>query len=195
MEYGLEARFFNNRLGIDVTYYDQKTTDDILDALISQASGFGTTSVNVGKLTNKGWEFLLTVTPIRSSAVTWDISLNFAKNKSNVVSLINGQSELVVDPYTAEPRTRTAIIKQIVGQPYNVITGLTQLKDPSTGLLVYDSSGAPITDGTYQTIGYGVPDWTGGLNNSITWKNLNLSFLIDFKSGGDIYSGTNVRND
>ena len=193
MEYGLEARFFNNRLGIDVTYYDQKTTDDILDALISQASGFGTTSVNVGKLTNKGWEFLLTVTPIRSSAVTWDISLNFAKNKSNVVSLINGQSELVVDPYTAEPRTRTAIIKQIVGQPYNVITGLTQLKDPSTGLLVYDSSGAPITDGTYQTIGYGVPDWTGGLNNSITWKNLNLSFLIDFKSGGDIYSGTNVR--
>lgn len=193
IEYGLEARFFNNRVGIDFTYYDQKTTKDILDALISQASGFATTSVNVGKLTNKGIELLLSVTPIRSSSLTWDISLNLAKNNSKVVSLIEGQTELVVDPYTAEPRTRTVLIKQIVGQPYGMITGLKQLRDPATGLLVYDSSGAPLTDGTYQVLGNGVPDLTGGLTNSITWKNLNLSFLIDFKSGGDIYSGTNVR--
>jgi len=192
-EYGLEARFFNNRVGLDFTYYDQKTTDDILDIGISQASGFASTSVNVGKLTNKGMEVLLSVTPIRSSSVTWDISFNFAKNNSKVVSLIEGSTDLVVDPFTAEPRTRTVIIKQIVGQPYDVITGLTQLRDPATGLLVYDSSGSPLTDGTYQILGKGVPDFTGGLTNSFTWKGINLSFLIDFKSGGDIYSGTNVR--
>jgi outer membrane receptor protein involved in Fe transport len=86
-EYGLEARFFNNRLGLDFTYYNQKTTDDILDANISGASGFQTTSVNIGELTNKGFEFLLTVTPIRSSTLNWDISLNFAKNNNKVVSL------------------------------------------------------------------------------------------------------------
>ena len=75
-----------------------------------------------------------------------------------------------------------------------MITGITQLRDPATGLLVYDSSGAPIADRSdYHIIGNGVPDFTGGLNNSFTWKNLNLTFLIDFKSGGDIYSGTNVR--
>lgn len=189
IEYGLEARFFNNRVGLDVTYYDQKTTNDILNAGISQASGFATTSVNLGKITNKGVELLLTVTPIRSSAVTWDVSLNFAKNNSKVVSLIEGQERLFVE----EPRTRTAAVYHIVGYPYGMITGVTQLRDPATGLLVYDSSGAPLTDGNYQILGNGVPDFTGGLTNSLTWKNLNLSFLIDFKAGGDLYSGTNVR--
>jgi len=189
IEYGLEARFFNNRLGFDFTYYDQKTTDDILNANISHASGFYTTSVNVGKITNKGVEFLLNVTPIRSASFTWDISLNFAKNNSKVVSLIEGQDRLFVE----EPRTRTAAIYHIVGYPYGMIAGITQLRDPATGLPVYDSSGTPLTDYTYNIIGNGVPDFTGGLTNSVTWKNINLSFLIDFKSGGDIYSGTNVR--
>jgi len=191
-EVGLEARFFNNRLGFDFAYYDQATTDDILDAGISRTSGYTSTTVNLGKLTNKGVEILLTGKPIVGD-LSWDVSLNFAKNNSNVVSLIEGQSEFIGDAFTAEPRTRTVFIKEIVGYPYGMITGQTQLKDPATGLLVYDNDGAPITDGSYKIIGYGVPDFTGGLNNSFTYKNLNLSFLIDFKSGGDIYSGTNVR--
>ena len=90
IEFGVEVRFFNNRLGLDITYYDQKTTDDILNAGISRTSGFQTTSVNLGKLTNKGIEVLLTGTPIRGP-ITWDVSLNFAKNNSKVVSLIEGQ--------------------------------------------------------------------------------------------------------
>ena len=193
MEYGIETQLFNNRLGLDVTYYDQKTTDDILNATISQSSGFASTSVNLGKLTNKGIEILLTGSPIRSAAIAWDVSLNFAKNNSKVVSLIEGQKEFIGDPFTAEPRTRTVFIKQIVGYPYGMITGIKQLRDPS-GNLVYDSTGAPLADNSgYQILGSGVPDFTGGLNNSFTWKGINLSFLIDFKSGGDIYSGTNVR--
>ncbi len=187
LEFGLDIRLFDNRLGLDIAYYDQKTTDDILNANISRASGFTTTTVNLGEISNKGIEFLLTGTPVRS-AITWDVSLNFAKNTSKVVSLIEGQTELSVE----EPRTRTVFIKHIVGQPYGTITGITQLRDAS-GNLVYDADGAPLTDGSYNIIGNGVPDFTGGLNNSLTWKNLNLNFLIDFKSGGDIYSGTNVR--
>jgi TonB-linked SusC/RagA family outer membrane protein len=187
MEYGLEARFFNNRLGIDFTYYDQKTTDDILNATISRASGFSSTSVNLGKITNKGLEVLLTGTPIRGD-VTWDVSLNLAKNNSNVVSLIEGQTEFVGE----EPRTRNVFIKHIVGYPYGMITGKAQMKDAS-GNLVYDSSGVSQAAPGYQILGNGVPDFTGGLNNSFTWKGVNLSFLIDFKSGGDIFSGTNMR--
>jgi hypothetical protein len=187
-EFGFELRFFNDRLGLDITYYDQKTTDDILNANISQASGFRTTSVNLGEIGNKGIEFLLTATPIRS-AFTWDVSLNFAKNKSEVINLIEGQTEVIGE----EPRTRTVFIKHIVGQQYGMITGLTQKRDPS-GNLVYDAAnGAPISSGKYEILGSGVPDFTGGINNAFSWKGLNLTFLIDFKSGGDIYSGTNVR--
>jgi hypothetical protein len=186
-EVGLDVRFFNNRLGIDFTYYDQKTTDDILNASISRASGFTTTTVNLGEMENKGIELLLTGTPIRGP-LTWDISLNFAKNNSKVVSLIEGQTEVRGE----EPRTRTVFIKHIVGFPYGMITGQKQLRDPN-GQLVYDSSGTPQPDNSYQIIGRGVPDFTGGLNNSISWKGVNLAFLIDFKYGGDIYSGTNVR--
>ena len=187
MEYGLEARFFNNRLGLDLTYYDQKTTDDILNATISRASGFASTSVNLGEMTNKGIEVLLTGTPVRRE-LTWDVSLNFAKNTSNVVKLVEGQTELVGE----EPRTRNVFIKHIVGNPYGMITGKAQMRDPA-GNLVYDSSGVAQAAPGYVILGNGVPDFTGGLNNSLTWKGLNLTFLIDFKSGGDIFSGTNMR--
>jgi TonB-linked SusC/RagA family outer membrane protein len=188
MEYGLEAKFLKNRLGIDVTYYNQKTTDDILNATISRASGFASTSVNIGKITNKGIEILLTGTPVKG-VLTWDVSLNFAKNKSNVVSLIEGQKEFVGE----EPRTRNVFIKNIVGYPYGMITGKVQMKDAS-GNLVYDAvTGAAIAAPGYGIIGNGVPDFTGGLNNALSWNGVNLTFLVDFKSGGKIFSGTNMR--
>lgn len=186
-EIGLDIRILQNRLGLDISYYSQKTTDDILNAGISRASGFASTSVNVGEITNKGVEFLLTGTPVKG-ALTWNVSLNFAKNTNEVVSLIEGQERLFVE----EPRTRTAAVYHVVGQPYGMILGLKQTVTPD-GLKVFDANGAPITDNTYQVLGNGVPDFTGGLNNELTYKQFNLSFLIDFKSGGDIYSGTNVR--
>lgn len=188
LEFGLEVRFLNDRLGLDITYYSQETTDDILNANISGASGFRTTSVNLGKIQNKGLEFLLTGSPVRG-ALTWDVSLNFAKNKSEVISLIEGQTEVTGE----EPRTRTVFIKHIVGQPYGMITGIAQKRDPAGNLVYNETNGAPVSSGVYTILGSGVPDFTGGINNAFTWKNLNLTFLIDFKSGGDIYSGTNVR--
>ena len=187
IEFGFDVRFFNNRLGLDFAYYDQKTTDDILDAGISEASGFATTSVNLGEITNKGVELLLTGTPIQGE-LTWNVSLNFARNENEVVSLIEGQDQLFVE----EPRTRNAAVFHVVGQPYGVIMGRIQKRSPD-GQLVFDENGAPITSDDFEVIGNGVADFTGGLNNDLSWKNFNLGVLIDFKSGGDIYSGTNVR--
>lgn len=187
LEFGVDLRFLNNRLGLDLTYYRQKTTDDILNASISWATGFGSTSVNLGELQNNGLEMLLTFKPI-TGAFNWDVSFNFAKNENKVVSLIEGSKELILE----EPRTRTVFVKHIVGYPFGMLTGWVQKKSPD-GQPVFEANGAPAQSDKYEIFGNGVPDWTGGLNNSFSWKNIDMSFLIDLKLGGDIYSGTNVR--
>lgn len=188
LEFGTDLRFLENRLGLEVTYYHQKTTDDILNATISRASGFGTTLVNVGELENKGIEVLLNASPVQGP-FAWDVSLNFARNRNKVISLIEGNDELIVE----EPRTRTVFVKHIVDQPFGMLTGWVQKRAPN-GQLVYDrNNGAPIQSDEMAILGNGVPDWTGGVNNSFSFKNFNLGFLVDFKIGGDIYSGTNVR--
>ncbi len=187
LEFGIDARFFNNRLGVDLTYYSQKTTEDIVQTTISRASGFGTTYVNVGELENKGVEILLTGTPIQG-AVTWDVSLNLARNRNKVLKLIDGLTELTLE----EPRTRNVFIKHIVGQPFGTITGRVQQRD-ANGNLIFEEDGRAVASGNYVPVGNGLPDWTGGLNNSFTWKGINLSALIDFKFGGEMFSGTNNR--
>lgn len=187
IEFGIDVRFLENRIGFDITYYSQVTTDDILKANVSNASGFFTSSRNIGKISNEGVEVLLTATPV-SGAVTWHTSVNFALNNSKVISLLPGQNELWVE----EPRTRTVAIKHIVGYPYGMITGLMQQRD-SIGRLVFDEYGAPVPTKNYEILGKGVPKFTGGVNNSITYKHINLDFLLDFKWGGQIYSGTNSR--
>jgi hypothetical protein len=187
LEFGLDIRFLENRLGIDFSYYSQKTTKDQLNATISRSSGFGSTTVNVGELTNKGIEVLITGTPIKS-ALTWDMSLNLAHNTNKVVALIEGVDELVI----GEPRFRNTFIKHIVGHPFGEITGRTQLMSPD-GQPVFFANGSPVGTSGFDIIGNGVPTMTGGFENTFTFKNFNLDVLIDFKFGGDILSGTNMR--
>ncbi|WP_031528220.1 SusC/RagA family TonB-linked outer membrane protein [Dyadobacter crusticola] len=189
-EVGIDFRLFNNKVGVDFTYYDQQTTDDILNATISRASGFGSTSVNVGKLQNRGVELLLTVTPLKSSQVTWDVTLNLGKNVNKVKALIPGSTELVLE----EPRSRNAYIKNIVGQPFGMITGRVQKLSPD-GQPVFYSDGRPVGSTNYEIIGNGIAKITGGLTNAFNYKGFDLSFLVDFKVGGDILSGTNMRLD
>ncbi len=189
LEFGVDVRFFNGRLGLDATYYSQKTEDDILRATISRASGFGSTDVNIGELTNKGIELMLTGTPLKGD-VNWEVSVNFAKNENEVTKLIEGIKELSFE----ESRTRTTFVKHIVGYPFGMITGLVQRRSPD-GQLVFDSNGQPLQSAAYQILGQSVADWTGGINNSFSWKGINLSFLIDIKVGGKIHSGTNIRLD
>ena len=143
--------------------------------------------MNLGKLQNRGVEVLITGTPVKGP-ITWDVSLNFARNVNKVLALIAGQDKLADE----EPRTRTVRIQHVVGMPYSMITGLVQSKTPD-GKLVYDSDGAPLSDGNYYILGNGVPKFTGGLNNAVTFKSFTLGVLVDFKYGGQIYSGTNVR--
>jgi TonB-linked SusC/RagA family outer membrane protein len=188
IEFGADFRFLQNRLGLDVTYYHQTTTDDQLNAQVSMTSGFGSTLVNLGKMENKGIELLLTATPVQGP-VTWDVSFNFARNRNKVISLIDENSIINVE----EPRTRTVFVQHRVGYPFGVIAGPVQLRDPQGRLVFEQATGAPVQSANFEVIGNGIADWTGGLNNSITWKGFNFAALVDIRIGGDIYSGTNVR--
>jgi hypothetical protein len=187
IEFGIDIRFLNNRLGLDFTYYDQKSTDDIMQAQISRTSGFGRTNVNLGEMTNKGFEVLLNGTPLRG-AFKWDISLNFARNTNEVVRLTDELDELTI----AQPRNRNVFVKHIEGQPFGAITGRVQRVSPD-GQPVFFADGRMDATDDFVIIGNGNPDWIGGLNNSFSFSNFDLSFLIDFKVGGDIISGTNMR--
>ena len=187
-EIGVDLRFFNNRLGVDFTYYQQQTTDDILNATISTSSGFNGTTINIGELENSGIETLVTGRPVQSSDFSWDVTLNFSINNNKVISLSEGINSIQI----GEPRTRFAFINQIVDQPFSTITGFTQKM--INGQPVFDpDSGQPVRSDETSVIGNGVHRFVGGITNEISYKNFYLDFLIDFKAGGEIYSGTNVR--
>ncbi|MCG2461501.1 SusC/RagA family TonB-linked outer membrane protein [Flavobacteriaceae bacterium F89] len=193
LELGFNIQFFRNRMGVDFAYYDKKTEDDILNAGISYTSGYNSTVVNVGELTNKGIELLLTGTPIMTKDFKWDVSFNMGYNKSEVVSL--------VDPDNDEERfnigisrARNTWVTQIEGKPYGQLTGSIYLRD-ANGELIVDSNGMPQVDEDAGTVafGTGVHPFNAGLHNSFRYKDFTLGFLVDMKDGAVGHSGTNQQ--
>jgi len=185
-ELGLDVRMFKNRLGLDVSWYSRKTEDDILDALVSNATGFTGATLNIGEMTNKGIELLVTGTPIKRGSFRWDVSINFANNINKVVNLGEGITTLT----TEQARSGRAWIQHRVGEAYSSIAGYRQLE--IKGQKVWDADGFPVRDENVVLLGKGVAPVTGGITNEFFYKNFNLSFLIDYRKGGSIYSGTNA---
>ena len=187
-EIGADFRFMNNRLGLDFTYYAQRTTNDIIDATISVASGYNGTTINVGEMRNSGIELLITGRPIERGNFTWDVTFNGSINNNEVINLAEGIESIQI----GEPRTRVAFVNNIEGEPFSTITGFTQRF--IDGQPVFDpDSGQPIRSDETSILGQGVHRYVGGITNRFAWKGLYLDFLVDFKAGGDIYSGSNVR--
>lgn len=193
LELGFNVQFLKNRLGIDFAYYDKKTEDDILNAGISNTSGYSSTIVNVGELTNKGVELLLTGVPIRTNNFNWNVSFNMSYNSSKVVSL--------VDPTNDEEkfnigtsRAMHAWVTHIEGKPYGQITGSVYLRD-SNGELALDENGLPQVDLATGTVafGTGVHPFVAGLHNSFRYKDFTLGVLVDMKDGAVGHSGTNAQ--
>ncbi|MEQ8337522.1 MAG: SusC/RagA family TonB-linked outer membrane protein [Cyclobacteriaceae bacterium] len=189
-EIGADLRFFNNRLGVDVAYYNRTTTDDILNATISRTSGFGSTTVNIGELNNRGIELLLTGTPVRNSNFRWDISFNMANNISEAVSLgQNAAGEPIEVLNLDQARTLQERIRHDIGQPLGLIAGYRHAT--IDGQKVYTAEGYPVR-GDFEVLGEGRHPFSAGLSNTLTYKDFSFSFLLDMRSGGSMYSGTNV---
>ncbi len=190
LEFGLDTRLFSNRLSLDLAYYDKTTTNDIVNVSASETSGYGSSIANLGEISNKGLEVLISGSPIKNENFTWTTTFNFSHNKSEVV----GTNDTNGDIGLGEARSQNVDIRHIVGQAYGVIYGTSYARDDS-GTIIYeiDSDGVPrAKDGGRKQLGEGVPPYSMGLNNSFTYKNFNMSFLIDAKFGGQIFSGTNA---
>lgn len=190
-EIGLNMEFLKNRIGFDVAFYDKNTTDDIVQATVSPTSGYNGVIENVGKIRNRGIELLLNFVPVQTRKFTWSTSFNYANNANKVLNL-GGAPSIVING--AYPRWGSEVnISDVVGLPYAQIMGYGYQTD-AKGNRVFNSSGEPVQTGV-KPLGSGVYNVTGGWSNDFTYKAFTLSFLIDYKFGAKIYSGTNLLLD
>lgn len=187
-EIGLELKLFNNRVGLDFTYYDKLSSDQILRAQTSDAGGYLTQLINVGQSRNKGLEMLVNVTPIQRGGFSWNLIANAAYNVTKVLDLGPSVSDNTITVGTGD---FTGELRQVVGLPMGQLFGFGYLRD-AQGRQVFDvGNGRPLRTATQINFGSALPRWVGGFTNSFTYKGLNLSVLIDFKLGHKMISGTN----
>lgn len=179
LELGADLRFLKGKIGLDVTYYNQTTKDQILGVEISKASGYNTRILNAGKITNKGIEISISGTPVKlPGGFSWDVSLNWARNRNKVVELAEG-----LTTYTLATQ-RGMSSEARVGQPYGTFYGVGFQK--YNGQVVYGANGLPLT-AAGQKLGNIQPDWIGGMQNTLNYKGWSLSALVDVRMGGSIY--------
>ena len=182
-EFGVDARFFNSKLRLNATYYDQTTEDAVIPVQVTASTGYTSAVSNVGEMNNKGFEIQVGTTVVQTDDFKFDLDLNFAQNTNEVVSLGGDLETLILGGQwnmTLEARE---------GLPYGSIVGNSFRRAPN-GEVVYEG-GLPQTDGGNKVLGNIAPDWTGGANFSFTYKNLSFGVLVDAKIGGDVYSLSN----
>ncbi len=191
-EGGLELRFLKDMLGFDITYYKMNTVDQILPAAVSRATGYSAKFINAGDVENKGWEVQMWLRPVNTPTFKWRMDLNWARNRNEVLDLGG------IDNLQLASLQGGVSINAALGEAYGTIRG--------TNFVYYDENANGITDagedqkvvlatGFYkrsatsaEIIGNVNPDWTGGVSNTFNFGNLSMSFLIDVKKGGDIWS-------
>lgn len=189
-EVGLELKLFNNFLGLDITYYDKLSSDQILRAQTSNAGGYLNQLINVGQSQNRGLEMLVTLNPIKKPDLSWNLIFNAAYNKTKVLDLGSDVSDNMITVGTGD---FSGELRQVVGQPMGQLFGFGYLRD-ANGTQVFDAgNGRPLRTPTQIQFGSAIPLWVGGITNSFTYKGINLSFLVDFKLGHKMISGTNFN--
>jgi hypothetical protein len=189
-EVGLEMKFIDNRIGFDVTYYNKLTSDQILAAQVSDASGYTNRLINVGESRNQGVEMLLTVVPVQTSNFRWEASFNGSYNRTEVLRLGANPSDTII---TVGGGIFGGELRQVVGMPMGQLFGFGFLRD-AQGRQVFDpASGRPLRTPTQISYGSAIPVWVGGIMNSFNYRGINFSALIDFKLGHKMISGTNFN--
>jgi TonB-linked SusC/RagA family outer membrane protein len=185
IEFGTDLRFFSERARLSATWYRDVTRDQILNINVSSTTGFNSTLVNAGEIRNQGLEASLTVTPVLTQQLQWDVTANFNRNVNKVVDLAEGISTYTITDAAPDAPT----IQAREGQPYGALVGLAQIRDQN-GDRVFTRNGAPILETAPSSAGTFLPDWTGGFATTISWKGLQVSALVDGQVGGVVHSRT-----
>ncbi|MDR2118526.1 MAG: SusC/RagA family TonB-linked outer membrane protein [Tannerellaceae bacterium] len=187
-EAGLEAGFLNNRAGFDLALYDNRTFDQLVPISVSYATGYESRWINAGEIQNRGIELSVYGAPVKTKNFSWDVKLNWAANRNKVVSLYVDEAGHKVDNLQLGSLQGGVTINARAGEPYGVISG-TDYEYHENGGRIIDVNGIyKFTSGNNQVLGNVNPDWTGGLSNTFSYKNLALNFLIDVQQGGSVFS-------
>jgi TonB-linked SusC/RagA family outer membrane protein len=182
-EAGTELRFFNNRIGLDLTYYNKISSAQIFTVDVAPSSGYLTRVVNLGRVRNAGIEIGLDLTPVQlSNGLKWTTYVAFTRNR-NIVLDLGGPQELNYNSITG-----TVGSMHVVGQPYGLIRGEYYVRDNENNLLINPLTGKAILADRQGPVGNPNPDFILGLTNTVTYKGFTLSALVDWKQGGDILS-------
>jgi len=182
-EFGADLRFLENRIGIDVAYYDRFTDRQILAVPSDPSSGFTTQTRNIGKISNKGIELALTLVPVKTRDFSWDITATYTKNTSLVEELVEGLEEVNVGGFIG------LSIYAIPGEPLGVMKGTGMAKDPD-GNTIVDADGIPIAGTEDEVFGTIQPDFQAGLQTRLSYKGIFLSASMDYSKGGIMHSGS-----
>jgi hypothetical protein len=186
-EVGLEAAFFNNRLRTDITYYTSSSFNQILLADVSATTGSLQRQLNGGQIDNHGIEVTLGGTPVSTaSGFRWDVNFNYARNVSKVIEL---DKDGTLQNYVLGSSGNIQVLAS-KGERYGALYGKA-FKRNEAGQIITSASGTPVIADDKKILGYFTPKWTGSVNNAFSFKGISLSFLIDTRQGGKIWSGTN----
>ncbi len=190
VEVGVDLRSRNNRVRADITYYDNRSTDQIVEIPIANSTGFATFITNIGEIRNWGWEALVEYDVIPFSRrspekLSWTTSLNITRPRSEVISLTDELNDIAL-PSVGVASTQSRVVE---GQQYGVIFGSRWARDEAGRVLV-NEQGYPIVDSENGVVGDPNPDFLMGWRNRFRMKNWTLSFLLDIRVGGDMWNGT-----
>jgi TonB-linked SusC/RagA family outer membrane protein len=197
-EVGIDVRFLKNRIGLDVTFYQSNTKNQILNIPLSVTSGYNSRVINAGLIKNSGIEAILNINGIKTKNFTWNTDINFSTNRSKVIELSDGLS--IYQMASKHAISIEARVGERMGDMYGLPFARVQNTNASApyydsksdfvGQIVYAANGRPIRTTNRVKLGNYNPNWLMGISNKFAYKNFNFSFLFDIRSGGKIYSQT-----
>ncbi len=190
-EAGADFKFLNNRLGVDFTWYKSNTYNQLMRVTTSPSSGYSSGWINAGNIQNDGIEIMLYATPVKTFDFSWDVSLNFAKNNNKVIELTETMDRYEI----SSPNLSIGETYVIEGKPYGEIYTVGFVRDDA-GRVVVDALGKPKRTADAELyLGNFNYDWRSGITNNLSYKNWNMSFLIDLNYGGVRQSSTEAWMD
>lgn len=189
-ETGIDIRFMEGRLGLDFTYFDNRTRNQIIPIELDIATGYASRIINAGEIQNKGIEVILNARPVQSaSGFNWDFQANFTRTRGYVLELTEG-----LTTYTLTGRNGANIQARVGERMGNIYgAGFARVEDPASpyfNQIIHNTSGTPITSPTLKEQGNYNPDWMLGIQNNLSYKGISLGFLFDYRHGGIVVSRT-----